>query len=107
MGRLSLFTGPTADMSEDEKMKLLRMKKKKKDFDFMTCSVLKEQQKHLLASLHFKARPRLLYARYCCFWTTPLQLWHTRNYAYSRPGLTSSYFCKIISQKHCIPSCLI
>mmetsp|Transcript_19396 Transcript_19396/g.42184 ORF Transcript_19396/g.42184 Transcript_19396/m.42184 type:complete len:386 (-) Transcript_19396:144-1301(-) len=55
MGRLSLFTGPTADMSEDEKMKLLRMKKKKKDFDFMTCSVLKEQQKHLLASLHFKA----------------------------------------------------
>jgi len=37
-----------------EKEKLALMKRKKKDFDYMTSSVLMEHQKHLLASLHFK-----------------------------------------------------
>ena len=32
------------------------MKKKKRDFDFLTSGVLMEHQKHLLASLCFKAR---------------------------------------------------
>lgn len=37
-----------------DRKKLLLMKERKKDFDYMTSSVLMEQQKNLLASQHFK-----------------------------------------------------
>ena len=46
---LGLYVADTA-----EKDRLALMKRKKKDFDYMTSSVLMEHQKHLLASLHFK-----------------------------------------------------
>eukprot|EP00578_Thalassiosira_sp_NH16_P018833 CAMPEP_0181087446 /NCGR_PEP_ID=MMETSP1071-20121207/6276_1 /TAXON_ID=35127 /ORGANISM="Thalassiosira sp., Strain NH16" /LENGTH=362 /DNA_ID=CAMNT_0023169333 /DNA_START=12 /DNA_END=1100 /DNA_ORIENTATION=- len=42
-------------VSGGDQAKLALMRKKKKDFDYMTSSVLLEHQKHLLASLHFKA----------------------------------------------------
>lgn len=41
-------------VADTEKERLALMKRKKKDFDYMTSSVLMEHQKHLLASLHFK-----------------------------------------------------
>lgn len=42
-------------VAEGNQEKMALAKKKKKDFDYMTSSILKEHQKHLLASLHFKA----------------------------------------------------
>ena len=42
-------------VAEGDRDKLSLMKKKKKNFDYMTSSVLMEHQKNLLASLHFKA----------------------------------------------------
>lgn len=42
-------------VAEGDREKLWLIKKKKKDFDYMTSSLLMEHQKNLLASLHFKA----------------------------------------------------
>lgn len=41
-------------VADSEVDKAVLKSKKKKDFDYMTSSVLMEKQKHLLASLHFK-----------------------------------------------------
>ncbi|KAL7551148.1 hypothetical protein ACHAWF_014347 [Thalassiosira exigua] len=42
-------------LEEVDQQKSLVMKRMKKDFDYLTTGVLKENQKHLLASLHFRA----------------------------------------------------
>ena len=42
-------------LADGDKRKALLMQKKKRDFDYLTTDVLMEQQKHLLASIHFKA----------------------------------------------------
>ena len=42
-------------LAEGNQENMALAKKKKKDFDYMASSILKEHQKHLLASLHFKA----------------------------------------------------
>ena len=49
------LNGKNYMLPEHDLEELLLMKKEKKDFDYMTSSVLAEQQKNLLASLHFKA----------------------------------------------------
>jgi len=54
-------------VSEGDREKAEFMNNKKKDFDMLTSSVLMEQQKHLLASLHFKAvYDRLLFIPSIC-----------------------------------------
>ena len=45
----------TMMLADGDKRKALLMQKKKRDFDYLTTDVLMEQQKHLLASIHFKA----------------------------------------------------
>ena len=48
---------PPTDQSKMESLsRMALVKKKKKDFDCMTSSVLLENQQHLLASLQFKVR---------------------------------------------------
>ena len=42
-------------LADGDKKTAMMMQKKKRDFDYLTTGVLMEQQKHLLASLHFTA----------------------------------------------------
>jgi len=52
-GRGTVLVDAAGD-SEENAQVLLLMKKRKKEFDYMTSNVLKENLKHTLASLHFK-----------------------------------------------------